>query len=622
MKIKILTAPLMLSAICLSQVMAEPAPLAASRHSLTWKRAEQLQSRWSEDLLLATPLPEYPRPTMTRPAWKNLNGEWDFLGNGPVPPQLPDSFPEKALVPSATQALTSCLAKAYDRGWYRKSIQIPDDWAGKKILLHCEAIGTKSTLYFDGIKLASQEGGFERVSHELPACTPGKTHEVLVYFDDTDKRMPRGKLSQLSGLWQTVWIEPVPTDHVISFKQTPDIDASCLVLEVAASDPSLTVEVTARDQGKIVATAEGVARDTITLKIPNQKLWTPENPFLYDLRIDLKKDGALIDRVYSYFGMRKISTGNVDGAPRILLNNKPYYQVGLLEHGRWPDSIFTQPSDECLQWEIQTAKDMGFNTIRSHLKVESERWYSWCDKMGMLIWQDMPVPTFFSAYRPKSEEDKQILRDTLRDMIVQRYNHPSIISWIIFNEGGAQFEPRLMTLLAKKLDGSRLINTTSHIWLTDEAKREPGDSQSRFNTDYYDAHCYERTLKFYYEGNTSYIPAAFGEFGGIGLKIDGHTWNPTKKPWGYGPLAESADQLVSEYEKLVKQAVAMRQSDDLCAIIYTELVDHLDEVNGFITFDRKVLKVDVEKMRKINELFRDSATVLQTTAPAAGTPQP
>jgi beta-galactosidase/beta-glucuronidase len=230
--------------------------------------------------------------------------------------------------------------------------------------------------------------------------------------------------------------------------------------------------------------------------------------------------------------MRKISTGDVDGAPRILLNNKPYYQVGLLEHGRWPDSIFTQPSDECLQWEIQTAKDMGFNTIRSHLKVESERWYSWCDKMGMLIWQDMPVPTFFSAYRPKSEEDKQILRDTLRDMMVQRYNHPSIISWIIFNEGGAQFEPRKMTLLAKKLDASRLINTTSHIWLTDEAKREPGDSQSRFNTDYYDAHCYERTLKFYYEGNTSYIPAAFGEFGGIGLKIDGHTWNPTKKPWG------------------------------------------------------------------------------------------
>ena len=605
---------LVLSVVCLGNAIAEPAAPAAGRHSLSWKRSAQLQSRWSEDLLLATPLPEYPRPTMTRQAWKNLNGEWDFMGDGPLPPQLPDSFPEKALVPSVTQAITSCLGKAYERGWYRKSIHIPGDWAGKKILLHCEAIGTKSTIFFDGKPLGSHVGGFKRVSYELPVSTPGKSHQLVIYFDDTDKRMPRGKLGQMSGLWQTVWIEPVPNDYIVSFKQTPDIDSSRLVLQVAASDPNLTVSVTARDQGKIVAIADGTARETLALKIPDQKLWTPENPFLYDLRIELKKDGAVIDRVESYFGMRKISTGKVGGAPRILLNNKPYYQVGLLEHGRWPDSIFTQPSDECLKWEIQTARDMGFNTLRNHLKIESERWYSWCDKIGMLVWQDMPVPTFFSTYRPKSEEDKQILRDTLKDMIVQCYNHPSIISWIIFNEGGAQFEPRKMTLLAKKLDLSRLINTTSHIWLTDEAKRQPGDSQSRFNTDYYDAHCYERTLKFYYEGNTSYIPAAFGEFGGIGLKIEGHTWNPTIKPWGYGPMAKSPEELIVEYEKLIKQAVAMRESDDLCAIIYTELTDHLDEVNGFITFDRKVVKVDVEKMRRINDLFRDTAKLDQVPA--------
>ncbi len=541
---------------------------------------------------------------MTRQAWRNLNGEWDFLGDGPVPPQLPDNFPDKALVPSATQAITSCLEKEYERGWYRKTIEIPDDWAGKKILLHCEAIGTKSTIYFDGIKLGDNESGFKRISRELPACIPGKPHQILIHFDDTDERMPRGKLHRLSGLWQSVWMEPVPNDHVISFKQTPDIDTSRLEIQVAATDPGLTVTVTALDEGKTVATAEGTGRESIALQIPDQKLWTPENPFLYDLRIELKKDGAVIDRVESYFGMRKISRALVDGAPRILLNNTVYYQTGLLEHGRWPDSIFTQPSDECLRWEIQTARDMGFNTIRNHLKIESERWYYWCDKLGMLVWQDLPVPTFFSAYRPKSEEDKQIQRDTLRDMIVQRYNHPSIISWIIFNEGGAQFEPRKMTLLAKKLDPSRLINTTSHIWLTDEAKRQPGDSQTRFNTDYYDTHCYERTLKFY-EANNSYIPAAFGEFGGIGYTIEDHAWQTPRKPWGYGPMAHSAEDLISEYEKLVKQAVAMRESDDLCAIIYTELTDHLDEVNGFITFDRKIIKVDVERMREINMMFRN-----------------
>jgi hypothetical protein len=575
-----------------------------TRHSLAWKRSSQLQSRWAEELLKTTPLPEYPRPTLVRKDWLSLNGEWDFLGDGPVPPQLPDNFPDKALVPSSTEAITSCLDKNYERGWYRKTIQIPDGWGGKRVFLHCEAIGTKSTVYFDGTKLGDSEGGFERVSHELPTCTPGKTHQILIHFDDTDKRMPRGKLERLSGLWQTVWIEPVASDYIISFKQTPDIDASRLMLQVAASDPKLTVTVTARDQGKIVATAQGTGRESIDLQIPGQKLWTPENPFLYDLGIELKKDGVVIDRVDSYFGMRKISRGLVDGAPRILLNNNIYYQTGLLEHGRWPDSIFTQPSDECLKWEIQTAREMGFNTIRNHLKIECERWYYWCDKLGMLVWQDLPVPTFFSAYRPKSEDDKQIQRDTLRDMIVQRYNHPSIISWIIFNEGGAQFDPRQMTLLAKKLDTSRLINTTSHIWLTDEAKRQPGDSQSRFNTDYYDTHCYERTLKFY-EANNSYIPAAFGEFGGIGYAVEGHAWQTPRKPWGYGPMAKSAEELMGEYEKLVKQAAAMRESDDLCAIIYTELIDHLDEVNGFITFDRKVLKVDVERMRKINDLFRN-----------------
>ena len=577
-----------------------------AKPSLTWKRSAQLQSRWSEELLRATPLPEYPRPMLVRKDWLNLNGEWDFLGDGPRPPQVPSNFLDKALVPSATQAITSCLEKDYERGWYRKFIQIPDGWSGKKVILHCEAIGTKTTIYFDGTKLGDHVGGFKRISHELPGCTAGKPHQILIYFDDTDERMPRGKLHRLSGIWQSVWIEPVPGEHIVSIKQTPDIDASRLVLQVATTAPNLTVSVTALDHGKVVVTAEQTGRESIVLQIPGQKLWTPENPFLYDLGIELKRDGAVIDRVESYFGMRKISHGEVDGAPRILLNNKIYYQVGLLEHGRWPDSIFTQPSDECLKWTIETARDMGFNTIRDHLKIESERWYSWCDKLGMLVWQDLPVPQHFvNPTRPKTEEDKHFQREGLHDMIVQGYNHPCIISWVIFNEGGAQFEPRQMTLLARQLDASRLIDTTSHIWLTDEAKREPGDRQIRFNTDYYDTHCYERTLKFY-EANNSYLPAAFGEFGGIALKIDGHTWMSQSKPFGYGADAPSAEILLHEYDKLVKQAAAMRESDNLCAIIYTELTDHLEEVNGFITFDRKVIKVDPRALKAINLQFRTS----------------
>ena len=575
-----------------------------AKQSLTWKRSSQLQSRWAEELLRATPLPEYPRPTLVRKDWLNLNGEWDFLGDGPVPPQIPDNFPDKVLVPSATQAITSCLEKDYERGWYRKSIQIPDGWSGKKVLLHCEAIGTKSTIYFDGIKLGDHVGGFKRLSHELSECTAGKPHQILIYFDDTDERMPRGKLQRLSGIWQSVWIEPVSNDYIISFKQTPDIDASRLILQVAATDPDLTVIVTARDQGKIVATAQGTGRESIALQIPGQKLWTPENPFLYDLGIELKKDGAVTDRVESYFGMRKISHGEVDGAPRILLNNKPYYQVGLLEHGRWPDSIFTQPSDECLKWTIQTARDMGFNTIRNHLKIECERWYYWCDKLGMLVWQDAPRQNYFVNRPFEKEEDKQLQRDSVRDMVTQLYNHPSIISWVLFNEANAQFEPKEMTVMTRCLDTSRLIDTTSHIWLADEEKRVWREKQKRYNTDYYDAHCYERNLHFYDDCNC-YLPTTFGEFGGIGYKINGHTWLTQRKPYGYGPDANSAEELLHEYDKLVKQAVAMRESDNLCAIIYTELTDYFEEVNGFITFDRKVVKVDPKALNEINMQFRN-----------------
>ena len=573
-------------------------------HGLSWKRTPGLVSRWSEELLLEKPLNEYPRPSLVRKEWRNLNGVWDFLGNGPVPPNLPTHFPNKALVPSATQAVTSCLDKDYERGWYAKTIEIPADWAGKKVRLHCEAIGTKSTLYFDGVELGSQVGGFERVSYELPKVRPGAKHQLLVYFDDTDDRMPRGKAHRLSGLWQSVWMEPVAEDYILSFQQTPDVDRDQLMLKLKSTDPSLRVVARAFNRGKQVAVRSGTAQEELALSIPNPNLWSPEDPFLYDLSLELIRDGEVIDRAESYFGMRKISRAEVDGAPRILLNNEVYYQTGLLEHGLWPDSGLTPPSDECLKWEIQTAKAMGFNTIRTHLKIESERWYYWCDKLGMLIWQDVPRQNAFVHKAHETDEDKQLQRDTVRDMITQFYNHPSIISWVLFNEANGQFEPEEMTVLAQDLDQSRLINATSHVWLQDEVKRKWRDLQKRYNVDYYDAHCYERNLRFY-DYDSRHLPAVFGEFGGIGYEIKGHTLQSDRKPHGYGENAQSADELMDEYEKLVRQAVAMRDSDNLCAIVYTELIDYKEEVNGFITFDRNVVKVDPVRMHALNMLFRN-----------------
>ena len=592
-----------LTALLLSSAVAEPAfEIPDARLGPERKRDSGMESRWVEELVSDNPLPEYPRPTMVREQWLNLNGQWDFLSNGPKPPTVPSNYPERALVPSATQAATSCLEKEVHRGWYRKTIEIPQDWAGQKIVLHADAVGTRSRVYFNGKELGVHEGGFERISHELPGCTPGKQHEVVIYFDDTDARMPRGKPSHVSGIWQTVWLEPVPDDYIVSYRQTPDIDNAQLVLEIHAADPSLTVSATALDQGNPVATAEGTASSSFALEIPDQKLWSPESPFLYDLLLELKKDGKVVDRVQAYFGMRKISTGEVDGQPRIFLNNEVYYQTGLLDQGTWPDSFYTQPSDKCLEFEIQTAKDMGFNVLRKHVKIEAERWYYWCDTIGMLVWQDAPCQALYSGKLHENEAAKQIQRDALRDMMNQFYNHPSIITWCIFNEGGGQFEPRQMTTLARRLDGSRLIDTTSHIW-PNELGRE------RYNADFYDGHCYERGALRFYDNDNAHIPTTLGEWGGIGYEIDGHTLTVDvpgrNKPWGYGPMAKSEDELLSEYEKLIRIAAAMRKTHNLCAIIYTELTDFYKEVNGFITFDRKVIKVDTERLRKINAIFRE-----------------
>ena len=309
----------------------------------------------------------------------------------------------------------------------------------------------------------------------------------------------------------------------------------------------------------------------------------------------------MVDRVESYFGMRKISTGEVDGKPRIFLNNKVYYQVGLLDQGTWPDSFYTQPSDKCLKWEIETAKKMGFNVLRKHVKIEEPRWYYWCDQLGMLVWQDLPCQMHFNENAFETEEDKQFARDDLDAMIQQLYNHPSIVSWVIFNETWGQFDPRDMTLRTKRLDRSRLINATSHVYGNKH-------NRNRYTVDYHDEHNYWRNLKF--KDYNTHVPSVFGEFGGIALKIESNIEKRDDYK-GYGKWARSPEHLLEMYKDLVVQSVKLREKENLCAIIYTEITDYYGEINGFITFDRKVVKVDAEELRKINMLFRDHPAEMQ-----------
>ncbi len=592
----------------------------SGRHNLSWKRQPSLVSRFADGLMLKTPHPEYPRPQFVRDEWMNLNGEWDFLGDGPMPPELPKAFPEKALVPSATTASTSCLARDWERGWYRRQMTVPAGWAGGRILLNFESVGGMAIVYFNGKEIGKNTGPYKRFWFEVADFRAGQENEILVHFDDSDPRIPRGKPGRLAGIWLSVWAEPVPVDYIRSFQQTPDIDKGLLGVRCQVSGlprrsrdsakagvrGDLTIAAVAMDSGRPVASASCVAGDSLTLSIPDAKLWSPDSPFLYDLTLELKKDGKVVDRVKSYFGMRKIEAGEIEGVPRFLLNNELCYQVGLLDQTFWPESWLTPPSDEALKWEIEQAKEMGFNVLRKHFKVEAARWYYWCDVLGMLVWQDLAPQAHFGHRAHETEEDKDFQRNALTDMITQLYNHPSIITWVIFNEAGGQFEPREMTIRARKLDQSRLIDTCSHVW--------PNKfNRTRYSGDFYDYHCYSRNLGLGNEYNV-HISSALGEFGGIPYRIDGHLWKANRY-YGYGDFATDADDLLNHYEDLVRQACRLRDTHNLGAIIYTEITDWMGELNGFITYDRKVVKVDTERLRKINSLFLDPK-------PAAPLPMP
>jgi len=573
------------------------------KNLLEWKRQPSLISRWSEGLRCAEPLPQYPRPQMVRTEWMNLNGVWDFLGEGSEPPELPRKFPEQVLVPSATQAITSCLEKEWTYGWYRRTIDIPAAWEGKKVLLHFEAVGGVSTVYFNARELGKSSNSFNRFSFELSEFKAGKKNEILLFFDDRNPALARGipnYSEHLAGIWQSVWMEPVQGSYISFFKQTPDIDAGKLKIDFDIKNPgsNLTLVATVGESERIVATSQGACDESLVLNIENPKLWSPESPFLYDLTLELKKGDKVIDHIKSYFGMRKIETSEVDGVPRIFLNNKVYYQIGLLDLGTWPESYLTAPSDDALKWEIETAKNLGFNVLRKHQKVEANRWYYWCDLLGMLVWQDLPCQLYFHDKPHKTEADKQLQRDAMHHMIEQLYNHPSIICWVIFNESWGQFEPREMTIKARNLDSSRLIDATSHVW--------PNKlNRKRYNVDFYDFHCYSRNLSLGEEYG-DHIPSALGEFGGIPYKIEGHVGIYKKDYHGYGEYANSSEELLCNYKSLILQACELRKTQNLSAVIYTQLTDYLSEINGFITYDRKVIKVDTDKLRQINKLFTET----------------
>jgi hypothetical protein len=568
-----------------------------------WKPAKgPLMTRWAKDVDPARVLPEYPRPQMVRKSWLNLNGLWQLaFGKQGEEPPFGKQLDRQILVPFPVESALSGVMKHSDRLWYRRTIVVPKEWAGKRVLLHFGAVDWDTRVWVNGKKVGDHRGGYDAFSFDITAALKKSGDQELVVgvWDPTDKgTQPRGKqvlkpggimYTPTTGIWQTVWLEPVAATSIESLTITPDVDKGEVRVSVRGRGQigDAQIRATVLDDGKEIASANGALGAELVLKVASAKLWSPDNPFLYGLKVSITgKTQDAIDEVQSYFGMRKISVGkDENGITRLLLNKKFVFQYGPLDQGFWPDGLYTAPTDEALKYDIEITKKLGFNMTRKHVKVEPARWYYWCDKLGLLVWQDMP-----SGDRGISGKDPDLKRSPesakqyemeLRRMIAGLRNHPSIIMWVVFNEGWGQFDTPRIVQLARELDPTRLVNNASG-W-TD---RGVGDV--------HDWHAYP--------GPASPKPdrrraAVLGEYGGLGLGIDGHSWSG--KIWGYQGTKDSVE-LTRRYERLAAGVWKLKDDPGLSAAVYTQITDVETEGNGLLTYDRAVIKVDLERVRAVN----------------------
>ncbi len=574
-----------------------------------WKAAgKKIKTEWAEKIDPNNVLPEYPRPIMERTDWKNLNGLWEYSiqERGKA---IPDKFDGKILVPFAAESSLSGVMKEVGAGnelWYRTNFEVPTDWGDKNILLHFGAVDWKTDIWINDIKVGSHEGGYTPFTFNItPFLTDGEQDLIVKVWDPTDEGpQPRGKqvkepkgiwYTPVTGIWQTVWLEPVGLKRIASLKTVPDIDNGSVTIEpeIIGGTYGDIVEVTVSDGGTPVATGKSAVGESVVLGIDSAKLWSPESPFLYDMEVKLVSNGNTVDEVQSYFGMRKISMKKDDhGIVRMQLNNEDYFQFGPLDQGWWPDGLYTAPSDEALKYDIEKTKELGFNLIRKHVKVEPARWYSHCDRLGILVWQDMPNGDdspqwqnhsyFDGSEFKRSARSEAIYRKEWKGIMDYLFSHPSIVSWVPFNEAWGQFKTEEISEWTKAYDPSRLVNAAS------------GGNFYRTG-DIVDLHNYPGPAMYLYDAQRTNV---LGEYGGIGLALEDHLWRPDEN-WGYVKFKnskETTDQYVeyaNELKKMVKSGFS--------GAIYTQTTDVEGEVNGFMTYDRKVDKMDFAKVKKVNQ---------------------
>ena len=595
-------------------VLALWGALAVQLHA-QWKPVEgRISTQWFEQVNPDNVLPEYPRPIMERTEWKNLNGLWDYaiIEKGKHSPSV---FDGKILVPFAIESSLSGVAKtvgAEKELVYRRSFDVPSSWKGKKVLLHFGAVDWKTDVWVNDVKVGSHTGGFTPFSFDITEALQGKNNTLLVkVWDPTDKGyQPRGKqvsrpegiwYTPVTGIWQTVWLEPVSESYIQDLRITPDIDNSLLSLKALVKDATSKdlVEVKVFDGQQLVAQGKSINGECVQVAMPeNAKLWSPESPFLYTLKVSLKQNGKLVDEVSSYAAMRKYSSKrDANGIVRLELNNKPLFQFGPLDQGWWPDGLYTAPTDEALLYDIQKTKDFGFNMIRKHIKVESARWYTYCDKLGIIVWQDMPSGDrnpewqnrkyFEGTEMKRSAESEACYRKEWKEIMDALYSYPCIGTWIPFNEAWGQFKTPEIVEWTKQYDPTRLVN--------------PASGGNHYTCgDMLDLHNYPAPELYLYDAQRATV---LGEYGGIGWVVQGHIWEPDRN-WGYIQF-NSSKEVTDEYVKYAEKLYDLIPRG-FSAAVYTQTTDVEVEVNGLMTYDRKVIKLDEKRVCEINRKLCES----------------
>lgn len=577
-----------------------------------------MRSVWYDKVDTACPLPEYPRPQLVRENWLNLNGKFDYAIL-PAAQKWAENFDGEILVPFAVESLLSGVEKPLspsDRLWYRKRFSVPTAMLGKNILLHFGAVDWQCEVFINHHSVGKHTGGYCAFSFDITEyLTEGENELVVCVYDPTESGwQQRGKqvndthgfwYTATSGIWQTVWLEAVSDVYVQKLRFVPNIDRKVIRVKTELNtDTEAEIYATVTFAGDVVFSG-AIEKDT-EIALPNAALWTPETPNLYDVSLGIKVDGALTDTVTSYFGMRKFHVDkDQKGVMRLFLNNKPYFQKGLLDQGYWPDGGMTPPTDEAMIFDIAEMKRLGFNMLRKHIKIEPLRWYYHCDRLGMIVWQDMMsggkyIGDFYAGFLPNigilhvkdnkynvfSRTEKSWRDDferELTEMIDLLYNTVSLYCWVPFNEAWGQFDALRICAYVRKLDDTRVIDHASG-WYDQGG----GDVQSM--------HKYILPIRMRKPDHRAFV---ITEFGGYSQKEEGHMWNP-KKAFGYLMFKDKAS-LTAAYGKLMKKQVIPLVEKGLSGTIYTQVSDVENEVNGIYTYDRAVLKLEEDTVIALNK---------------------